>query len=97
MDVAAVNRLTRISIENPLMPETFVPWENKPSPGEYFLPKHLVSVEGLPIQEQLTTDQFREIGRHEAVQFMYSYAWSEALADMLCAYLERLAERKSAR
>jgi hypothetical protein len=80
MDVAAVNRLTRISIENPLMPETFVPWENKPTAEECFLPRHLLSVEGLALQERLTPDQLREIGRHEAVQFMYSYAWSEALA-----------------
>lgn len=80
MDVAAVNRLTRISIENPLMPETFVPWESKPTEDECFLPEHLVSIHGLPIEQHLTRNQVLEIGRHECVQFMYSYAWSEALA-----------------
>ena len=79
MDVAAVNRLTRISIEKPLLPETFVPWDNKPTAEECFLPRHLVSIDGLPVEQDLTTDQVRDIGRHECVQFMYSYAWAEAL------------------
>lgn len=80
MDVAAIERLTRISIENPLLPETYVPWSTKPTAEERFLPESFVSVQGLPVFDQLTKDQVREIERHEAVQFMYSYAWSEALA-----------------
>ena len=80
MDTVAIERLTRISIENPLLPEEYVPWDIKPSPDDTFVPNHLVSIYGLPIQEQVTPEQLREIGRHEAVQFMFSYAWSEALA-----------------
>jgi hypothetical protein len=80
MDVAAIDRLTRISIENPLMPETYIPWANQPTEEERFLPENFISIQGLPVYDQLSKDQIKEIERHEAVQFMYSYAWSEALA-----------------
>jgi hypothetical protein len=80
MDTATIERLTRISIENPLMPETYIPWANKPGEDETFLPAGYVSVDGLPVCRELSHAQIREIERHEAVQFMYSYAWLEALA-----------------
>jgi hypothetical protein len=80
MDAATINRLTRISIEKPLMPETYIPWKTERQPGERFLPDNFLSVKGLPIYDLLTADQLLEIERHEAVQFMYSYAWSEALS-----------------
>ncbi len=79
MDTAAIERLTRISIEKPLMPETYIPWANKPTEEERFLPENLISIKGLPIYDQLSENQIKEIERHEAVQFMYSYAWLEAL------------------
>jgi hypothetical protein len=79
MDTATIERLIRISIERPLLPETYVPWENKRGKEERFLPENFISVKGLPVYTQLTEDQILEIERHEAVQFMYSYAWSEAL------------------
>jgi len=80
MDTLTIERLTRISIERPLLPETYVPWDIPPREDERFLPEDFVSVKGLPLFESLTAEQVREIERHEAVQFMYSYAWSEALA-----------------
>ena len=80
MDIAAINRLTKISVEKPLLPETYVPWGNKPTTEECFLPKGFISIEGLPVYQTLTKDQIIEIERHESVQFMFSYAWSEALA-----------------
>jgi hypothetical protein len=79
MENALLERLTRISIENPLMPETYIPWEKKPTKEERFLPSNFISVKDLPIYESLSYEQLLEIERHEAVQFMYSYAWSEAL------------------
>ncbi|CAN5769319.1 hypothetical protein BH10BAC3_BH10BAC3_24770 [soil metagenome] len=80
MDAATVERLTRISIEKPLMPETYIPWKTERKENERFLPYDFVSVKGLAIYDLLTDDQILEIERHEAVQFMYSYAWSEALS-----------------
>lgn len=79
MDTATIERLTRISIEKPLLPETYIPWNNKRTQEERFLPDNFISVKGLPVYDQLTEDQILDIERHEAVQFMYSYAWSEAL------------------
>jgi hypothetical protein len=79
MDQATIERLTRISVENPLLPETYIPWNISRSEEERFLPINFLSVKGLPIYDQLSEDQILEIERHEAVQFMYSYAWSEAL------------------
>ncbi|MEO8711715.1 MAG: diiron oxygenase [Parafilimonas sp.] len=79
MDTATIERLTRISIERPLMPETYIPWNNPRTENERFLPESFISVTGLPVYDKLTEKQILEIERHEAVQFMYSYAWSEAL------------------
>ena len=80
MDTETIERLTRISIERPLLPETYVPWGDPPTPEERFLPEDFLSVKGTPLFGSLTEWQIQEIERHEAVQFMYSYAWSEALA-----------------
>jgi hypothetical protein len=80
MDASAINRLTQISIDKPLLPETYVPWGDRPTSDEYFLPEKLISINGLAVSQKLTRDQIIEIGRHESVQFMFSYAWSEALA-----------------
>lgn len=79
MDTTTIERLTRISIEKPLMPETYIPWNRERTTEERFLPDNFISVKGLPVYDQLTEDQILDIERHEAVQFMYSYAWSEAL------------------
>jgi len=79
MDTATIERLTRISIERPLLPETYIPWKNKRTKEERYLPDNFISIKGLPIYNELTEDQILEIERHEAVQFMYSYDWSEAL------------------
>lgn len=79
MDPATIERLTRISLENPLMPETYIPWDKERTAEERFLPDNFISLQGLSIYDQLTPEQILEIERQEAVQFMYSYAWSEAL------------------
>jgi hypothetical protein len=79
MDTASIERLTRISLERPLLPESYIPWANELTPEERYLPDNFISIKGLPIYERLSENQILEIERHEAVQFMYSYAWSEAL------------------
>jgi hypothetical protein len=86
MDTLAIERLIKISIDKPLMPETYVPWENKLSPSEHVLPDHLISIEGLEEYKTLSKEQIDEVRRHEVVQFMYSYAWGEGL---LNAFLTR--------
>lgn len=81
-----VERLIRISKEKPLIPEEFVPWEEEAGEDHLFLPEKIVSSEGLPFYDKLTPWQKRELGRHEMVQVMYSYAWSEGL---FCLFINR--------
>jgi hypothetical protein len=86
MEVQEIERLIRISRERPLLPETFVPWHEELAAGEVYLPEGLNSLEGLAIYDTLSREQKLELGRHEAVQVMYSYGWSEAL---FCLFMNR--------
>jgi hypothetical protein len=86
MDVKEVERLIRISKEKPMLPETYVPWHEEPKPEEVFLPEKLNSLEGLALYETLTPFQKLELGRHEIVQVLYSYAWGEGL---FCLFLSK--------
>ena len=81
-----IERLIKLSIGNARLPDTFIPWEEDATQEDSFLPEHLVSLYGHPLYDQLSTDQKRELGRHEVVQVMYSYAWSENLA---CLFFTR--------
>ena len=86
MEADELIRLIRISRERPLLPETYVPWGNKLEANEYFLPEHLNSLEGTTIYETLNQQQKLELGRHEVVQVMYSYAWGEGL---FCLFMNK--------
>jgi hypothetical protein len=86
MEVQEVERLIKISKEKPLLPETFVPWGILPTADDEFLPEKLNSLAGLPLYDTMTPAQKTELGRHEAVQVMYSYGWSEAL---FCLFMNR--------
>ena len=86
MDVKEVERLIRISKEHPLMPDTYIPWQLEPQPADVFLPEYLSSLQGLDVYETLTPDQKRELGRHELVQVIASYAWGECL---FCLFMTR--------
>jgi hypothetical protein len=86
MDVKEVERLIKISKEHPLMPETYIPWQLEPEAGDIFLPEVLASLQGLDIYETLTSTQKLELGRHELVQVISSYAWGEC---MFCLFMTR--------
>ena len=81
-----IERLIKISQQKPLLPEEFVPWDNTPKEEDIFLPTQLVSLEGHPLYQELSPQQQLDLGRHEVVQVMYSYAWSETLA---CLFFTR--------
>ncbi len=81
-----VERLIQISRNKPLLPENFIPWETPLKTGEQYLPTELVSLHGLPEYENLSTEQKLDLGRHEAVQAMFIYGWSEAL---FCLFINR--------
>jgi hypothetical protein len=86
MEVEELKRLIKISRDKPLLPETYIPWSEEPQVDEYFLPEHLNSLEGLELYETLTQKQKLELGRHEIVQVMYSYAWGEGL---FCLFMNK--------
>jgi hypothetical protein len=83
---ATVERLISISKDKPLLPEKFIPWQEPIRDQDLFMPEFLVSLQGHPLWETLTAEQKRELGRHEIVQVMYSYGWSEGLA---CLFFNR--------
>ncbi|WP_428331221.1 diiron oxygenase [Mucilaginibacter sp.] len=86
MDVKEVERLIKISKEHPLLPETYIPWQIDPQPDDIFLPELLTSLQGLEIYDTLTPLQKLELGRHELVQVVASYAWGECL---FCLFMTR--------
>ncbi|MDB4927390.1 diiron oxygenase [Mucilaginibacter sp.] len=86
MDVKEVERLIKISRERPLMPETYIPWQLEPEQDDIFLPETLTSLQGLEIYDALSHAQKLELGRHELVQVIASYAWGECL---FCVFMTR--------
>jgi hypothetical protein len=86
MDTNEVERLIKISREHPLLPETYIPWQLEPMPDDIFLPELLTSLQGLEIYNTLTPTQKLELGRHELVQVIASYAWGEGL---FCVFMTR--------
>lgn len=85
-DESKIERLISLSKTKPLIPEEFVPWDIEPAEDTIFLPEDLVSLAGHPLYETLTDKQKIDLGKHEVVQSMYSYGWSEGLA---CLFLNR--------
>lgn len=86
METSEVERLIKISKEHPLLPETYVPWAVPPAGNDIFLPEILNSLQGLTIYDTLTPQQKLDLGRHEAVQVLYSYGWGEGL---FCVFMSR--------
>jgi hypothetical protein len=86
MNVKEIERLIKISRERPLMPETYIPWQLEPEAEDIFLPETLTSLQGLDIYQTLTPAQKTELGRHELVQVIASYAWGELL---FCLFMTR--------
>src|SRR6195952_3012018 len=86
MEVKEIERLIKISKERPLMPETYIPWQLEPEADDIFLPELLISLQGLQIYDTLTPTQKLELGRHELVQVIASYAWGEC---MFCLFMTR--------
>jgi hypothetical protein len=68
------------------MPDTFVPWDEAFQEDQVYLPDSIVSLAGLPVYDTLTHFQKQELARHEVVQAMYAYCWSESL---FCMFMNR--------
>ncbi len=86
MNPKLAERLIKISIENPLLPETFIPWDEEIGEDDAYLPSYLVSLYDTPYLEHLSLHQQKELARREACQVMYTYGWSETL---FCMFITR--------
>jgi hypothetical protein len=86
MDVKDIERLIKISKDHPLMPETYIPWHEVAKASDIFLPEILTSLQGLELYGDLSPIQKIELGRHELVQVISSYAWGEGL---FCLFMTR--------
>jgi len=86
MDANEIERLIKISKEHPLMPESYIPWQEEPKANDIFLPEILTSLHGGEVYDTLTPFQKLELGRHELVQVIASYAWGEGL---FCVFMTR--------
>ncbi|MBW4891640.1 diiron oxygenase [Mucilaginibacter sp. HMF5004] len=86
MNDQEIERLIKISKERPLLPETYVPWHEDIKPAEVYLPAQLTSLHGLPLYNLLSAEQKLDLGRHEMVQVLYSYAWGEGL---FCLFMSK--------
>ncbi|WAC13030.1 diiron oxygenase [Dyadobacter pollutisoli] len=67
--------MIQLSKVSPLLPETYIPWDDEPDSDTLFMPEKLVSLEGHKLWDTLSKSQQIEIGRLEVVQVMYSCAW----------------------
>ncbi len=85
-DTHQIERLIRISKQRPLLPETFVPWDEPERDEHVLLPEKLVSLAGLPVYNSMTPGQQRALARREVAQAMYAYCWSEGL---FCLFMTR--------
>jgi len=83
-----IERLIQISKDNPLLPESFIPWSIKLEDHFELMPTKLLSLYGHPLFDEMTPEQKKGLARAEIAQVMYSYAWSEELA---CIFFFRYA------
>lgn len=75
-----IEGLIRTSHENPIDPDTFIPWEIKADDSFEYMPSQLFSLHDDKLFDTLTPKQKIELAKAEVGQVMYSYAWSEGIA-----------------
>lgn len=96
-EIEEIEHLIKISKDNPINPDTFIPWEIPPKDTFDFMPKTLFSLYGDKLFDTLTSSQKTELAKSEVGQAMYSYGWSEGLACLFFyRYLVTLRDNVSA-
>ncbi len=96
-EIEEIEHLIKISKDNPIDPDTFIPWEIPPRDTFEFMPKALFSLYGDKLYDTLTSSQKIELAKAEVGQAMYSYGWSEGLACLFFyRYLVTLRDNVSA-
>jgi len=80
-------RLLRSTAARSYDPELDVNWSAPPVPGKAFLPEHRCSLYGTALYEQLSPEQRRELGKHEAASVASTGIWLEFVLLRLLAKL----------
>lgn len=70
-------RLLRSTAARSYDPELDVNWSAPPVPGKAFFPEHRSTLFGTALYEQLSPEQRRELGRHEAASVASTGIWLE--------------------
>ncbi len=81
-DISKIERLIKLSDSHALIPDEYIPWETDVKESIY-MPNHIISLQGHPLFDTLTSQEIKELGRYELAQVMRSYAWSEGMACMI--------------
>lgn len=88
LNESQIERLITISKEKPLLPEKFVPWHEEIGKNQFYMPELLSSLNQTELYNKLTEFQKIELSKHEMVQVLYSYAWTEGL---FCLFMNKIA------
>jgi P-aminobenzoate N-oxygenase AurF len=80
-------RLLRSTATRSYDPELDVNWSAPPTAGKAFLPEHRSSLYGTALYEQLSPEQRRELGKHEAASVASTGIWLEFVLLRLLAKL----------
>ena len=81
------DRLLRSTAARSYDPEIDIDWSAPPEPGKIFLPEHRSTLSGTPLWDQLTPEQRRELGKHEAASVAGFGIWLECILMRLLAKL----------
>ena len=79
------DRLLRSTAARSYDPEIDIDWSAPPEPGKIFLPEHRSTLSGTPLWDQLTPEQRRELGKHEAASVAGFGIWLECILMRLLA------------
>ena len=79
------DRLLRSTAARSYDPEIDIDWSAPPEPGKIFLPEHRSTLYGTPLWDQLTPEQRRELGKHEAASVAGFGIWLECILMRLLA------------
>ncbi len=79
-EIEKIEGLITTSKDNPIDPDTFIPWTIPAADTFEYMPSQVLSLHGDPLFDTLTAQQKTKLAKAEVGQVMYSYAWSEGLA-----------------
>lgn len=78
-----IERLNNLSRTHAILPEEYIPWENKLMDNEIYMPRHLFCLSGSSLLKDLNDQQVLRLTQLELGQVLATYAWSEAIGCLM--------------